>query len=167
MLTIFWLIFFFFSSRRRHTRLQGDWSSDVCSSDLESENDPLETGLARVPDSPAVAVTVPPTPAVSRSSSAYSPTSGNPSSWRGASARPRVGRAPSRTSLPDPYAPWSTSPVTVTAESVTVSSVGRSSTHTSPGSWTASESTPTASAALPVWAARRGDRPPGGDRGPP
>src|SRR5256885_12168450 len=26
---------FFFSSRRRHTRLQGDWSSDVCSSDLE------------------------------------------------------------------------------------------------------------------------------------
>src|SRR6516162_10975143 len=25
--------FFFFSSRRRHTRLQGDWSSDVCSSD--------------------------------------------------------------------------------------------------------------------------------------
>src|SRR2546426_8795024 len=28
------LVFFFFSSRRRHTRLQGDWSSDVCSSDL-------------------------------------------------------------------------------------------------------------------------------------
>src|SRR5256885_10389704 len=27
-------IFFFFSSRRRHTRLQGDWSSDVCSSGL-------------------------------------------------------------------------------------------------------------------------------------
>src|SRR6266446_40440 len=27
-------IVFFFSSRRRHTRLQGDWSSDVCSSDL-------------------------------------------------------------------------------------------------------------------------------------
>src|SRR5256885_5883093 len=26
-------IAFFFSSRRRHTRLQGDWSSDVCSSD--------------------------------------------------------------------------------------------------------------------------------------
>src|SRR2546426_12800270 len=29
--------FFFFSSRRRHTRLQGDWSSDVCSSDLIKE----------------------------------------------------------------------------------------------------------------------------------
>src|SRR6266850_5597917 len=28
------LFLFFFSSRRRHTRLQGDWSSDVCSSDL-------------------------------------------------------------------------------------------------------------------------------------
>src|SRR5256885_9984017 len=27
------VISFFFSSRRRHTRLQGDWSSDVCSSD--------------------------------------------------------------------------------------------------------------------------------------
>src|SRR5205807_7130771 len=27
---------FFFSSRRRHTRLQGDWSSDVCSSDLRA-----------------------------------------------------------------------------------------------------------------------------------
>src|SRR5256885_12898235 len=27
-------VLFFFSSRRRHTRLQGDWSSDVCSSDL-------------------------------------------------------------------------------------------------------------------------------------
>src|SRR5688500_13978826 len=29
-----WFQYFFFSSRRRHTRLQGDWSSDVCSSDL-------------------------------------------------------------------------------------------------------------------------------------
>src|SRR5437879_12916126 len=28
--------FFFFSSRRRHTRYIGDWSSDVCSSDLGS-----------------------------------------------------------------------------------------------------------------------------------
>src|SRR3989454_3013105 len=31
--------FFFFSSRRRHTRLQGDWSSDVCSSDLDRDDD--------------------------------------------------------------------------------------------------------------------------------
>src|SRR5690242_21407057 len=28
------LIFFFFTSRRRHTRSTCDWSSDVCSSDL-------------------------------------------------------------------------------------------------------------------------------------
>src|SRR5207248_3744432 len=28
---------FFFSSRRRHTRSYGDWSSDVCSSDLMHE----------------------------------------------------------------------------------------------------------------------------------
>src|SRR2546430_14548435 len=28
------LVFFFFSSRRRHTRFDCDWSSDVCSSDL-------------------------------------------------------------------------------------------------------------------------------------
>src|SRR5574342_1189088 len=28
------MFFFFFSSRRRHTRSGGDWSSDVCSSDL-------------------------------------------------------------------------------------------------------------------------------------
>src|SRR5699024_11977406 len=27
---------FFFSSRRRHTRSKRDWSSDVCSSDLEN-----------------------------------------------------------------------------------------------------------------------------------
>src|SRR5690606_39713997 len=29
------VVFFFFSSRRRHTRFSRDWSSDVCSSDLE------------------------------------------------------------------------------------------------------------------------------------
>ena len=30
-------VFFFFSSRRRHTRYIGDWSSDVCSSDLSND----------------------------------------------------------------------------------------------------------------------------------
>src|SRR5437879_11120598 len=30
------VLLFFFSSRRRHTRYIGDWSSDVCSSDLET-----------------------------------------------------------------------------------------------------------------------------------
>src|SRR5258707_8048671 len=32
-----WALFFFFSSRRRHTRYWRDWSSDVCSSDLGRE----------------------------------------------------------------------------------------------------------------------------------
>src|SRR5256885_6900484 len=39
---------FFFSSRRRHTRLQGDWSSDVCSSDLGRQ------GLRRARRRPAL-----------------------------------------------------------------------------------------------------------------
>src|SRR5256885_2609551 len=38
---------FFFSSRRRHTRLQGDWSSDVCSSDLRARSP--EKRPARLP----------------------------------------------------------------------------------------------------------------------
>src|SRR6266487_2403213 len=43
--------FFFFSSRRRHTRWTGDWSSDVCSSDLEGRDrqqalQSLERGIA-------------------------------------------------------------------------------------------------------------------------
>src|SRR5882762_2635298 len=31
------MFFFFFSSRRRHTRFKCDWSSDVCSSDLDGQ----------------------------------------------------------------------------------------------------------------------------------
>src|SRR3989475_4642669 len=33
------LFYFFFSSRRRHTRFDCDWSSDVCSSDLAIHDD--------------------------------------------------------------------------------------------------------------------------------
>src|SRR6266498_2822687 len=39
---MFSLCFFFFSSRRRHTRCGRDWSSDVCSSDLDSGEQALE-----------------------------------------------------------------------------------------------------------------------------
>src|SRR6267378_7561417 len=37
-------VFFFFSSRRRHTRSLRDWSSDVCSSDLPAFQDVLDFG---------------------------------------------------------------------------------------------------------------------------
>src|SRR5258707_5214330 len=40
-------MFFFFSSRRRHTRYWRDWSSDVCSSDL---NSPSMMTEARLPN---------------------------------------------------------------------------------------------------------------------
>src|SRR5688572_25400850 len=36
-MTLYLSFFFFFSSRRRHTRFDCDWSSDVCSSDLNAE----------------------------------------------------------------------------------------------------------------------------------
>src|SRR5436305_11635482 len=39
---------FFFSSRRRHTRCGRDWSSDVCSSDLESISVTPEKQAARL-----------------------------------------------------------------------------------------------------------------------
>src|SRR5882762_277978 len=42
--------FFFFSSRRRHTRFKCDWSSDVCSSDLRvhaRHSAPQEPGEAQ------------------------------------------------------------------------------------------------------------------------
>src|SRR2546422_3632504 len=35
LVSVLRVVFFFFSSRRRHTRCSRDWSSDVCSSDLD------------------------------------------------------------------------------------------------------------------------------------
>src|SRR3989475_4933523 len=40
-------LFFFFSSRRRHTRFDCDWSSDVCSSDLAREIEVLALAAGR------------------------------------------------------------------------------------------------------------------------
>src|SRR5688500_19565487 len=45
-------LLFFFSSRRRHTRLQGDWSSDVCSSDLEKALEAYLRGARCIPALP-------------------------------------------------------------------------------------------------------------------
>src|SRR2546430_6306668 len=49
-----WECSFFFSSRRRHTRFDCDWSSDVCSSDLALEElgPRYERGLAGALDHP-------------------------------------------------------------------------------------------------------------------
>src|SRR5262249_59544797 len=44
---------FFFSSRRRHTRLVSDWSSDVCSSDLQQGRS-LTRGAQRLVTCPVV-----------------------------------------------------------------------------------------------------------------
>src|SRR3712207_4602476 len=45
------MYFFFFSSRRRHTRYWRDWSSDVCSSDLPAPGSiPEEPGVYRFSD---------------------------------------------------------------------------------------------------------------------
>src|SRR5206468_7432999 len=43
----FYFFFFFFSSRRRHTRSDRDWSSDVCSSDLNTLPSRSTIGLDR------------------------------------------------------------------------------------------------------------------------
>src|SRR3989475_2477148 len=44
------VLFFFFSSRRRHTRFDCDWSSDVCSSDGEVQRVAVARALAVEPD---------------------------------------------------------------------------------------------------------------------
>src|SRR2546427_5863280 len=46
------IVFFFFSSRRRHTRFDCDWSSDVCSSDL-AVNVIFRREIDRAEDRPA------------------------------------------------------------------------------------------------------------------
>src|SRR3712207_9303484 len=42
------MVLFFFSSRRRHTRYWRDWSSDVCSSDLDRLADNVEDAPERL-----------------------------------------------------------------------------------------------------------------------
>src|SRR5437879_13910530 len=64
------LFYFFFSSRRRHTRYIGDWSSDVCSSDLVTGT-PRRTRRRSVPSPRNVVTTderLPPSAANARSS---------------------------------------------------------------------------------------------------
>src|SRR5205809_4676367 len=49
MLCCFSFFVFFFSSRRRHTRCSRDWSSDVCSSDLDPGAEPRGARRSRAP----------------------------------------------------------------------------------------------------------------------
>src|SRR5205814_4115531 len=56
-LEAFSAVVFFFSSRRRHTRCLSDWSSDVCSSDLQGREEDrwrrvLDLAVLRVLDQP-------------------------------------------------------------------------------------------------------------------
>src|SRR2546426_1003453 len=53
------VFFFFFSSRRRHTRLQGDWSSDVCSSDLTADATVADTSDATFKITGSLTLTAP------------------------------------------------------------------------------------------------------------
>src|SRR2546430_5586244 len=52
-------LFFFFSSRRRHTRFDCDWSSDVCSSDLSWRSGAAQTATwIASPPAPTVGDTI-------------------------------------------------------------------------------------------------------------
>src|SRR5438067_9871989 len=48
--------FFFFSSRRRHTKSKRDWSSDVCSSDLYSSLLPVKSRLCGPREQPRISL---------------------------------------------------------------------------------------------------------------
>src|SRR2546421_191669 len=80
-------VFFFFSSRRRHTRSDRDWSSDVCSSDL-SPGGRRKTASAPRSRSPRGSVS----PSCRRSTIRIS--------WRG--RRPSGSRSPRRCPTPAP-----------------------------------------------------------------
>src|SRR5436190_13075090 len=78
-LTSYLCFFFFFSSRRRHTRSLCDWSSDVCSSDLEGGGAPSCTS-----DGEAVLVALAvASPESTRARSKYTPGSLRRRMWWG------------------------------------------------------------------------------------
>src|SRR5207247_6441410 len=70
-------LLFFFSSRRRHTRSTRDWSSDVCSSDLNDQAS-MRAGLDGEEKFPAPIKLQRPTPSVL---SLVSYRSGSPKPW--------------------------------------------------------------------------------------
>src|SRR5688572_31604357 len=62
--------YFFFSSRRRHTRFDCDWSSDVCSSDLPP---PAGASRCRISETPRPCATAPDEDCRDRTTAAPSP----------------------------------------------------------------------------------------------
>src|SRR5689334_24050299 len=53
------IFYFFFSSRRRHTRWNCDWSSDVCSSDLDVKAEVIHINTDARPKALQIALLVP------------------------------------------------------------------------------------------------------------
>src|SRR5256886_5382910 len=70
--SVYIFLFFFFSSRRRHTRFDCDWSSDVCSSDLALDARNVTSGdsMCTSPSAPVVTLTVESAPMTARSTCA-------------------------------------------------------------------------------------------------
>src|SRR5437879_11446837 len=82
-------LFFFFSSRRRHTRYIGDWSSDVCSSDLG--------GLTFATSEELLAAIEPPSRSIAASSSSEVANVNPPELFATTSVSPpKIGRASCR-----------------------------------------------------------------------
>src|SRR5262245_65120918 len=88
-----YVCFFFFSSRRRHTRCLSDWSSDVCSSDLGGNAESLAGDGVLNTDAPGANSAA----AQAKDSFEYDPanpvpTIGGPLCCRGRSEERRVGK---------------------------------------------------------------------------
>src|SRR5260370_8391606 len=96
-------LFFFFSSRRRHTRFKCDWSSDVCSSDLGCEKR-LDGPLMRFSHPHALpAVHLPPAHHPVTASSKHQLSTGSPGQRRDHPQMPRqaaIACPPARLALP-------------------------------------------------------------------
>src|SRR5690348_18444583 len=84
--------FFFFSSRRRHTRWTGDWSSDVCSSDLRTRRYRVRGGGVIGVSPPGMAVGPSNQVDASAQSATVSPAATRSSSVRARSEERRVGK---------------------------------------------------------------------------
>src|SRR5690606_39527264 len=90
------LCFFFFSSRRRHTRFSRDWSSDVCSSDLGRAHDEpgSHPGCTRTAEAGGRGLD-PAGPRLAKQSAALG--TGQPGKWFLVAERgPKIGRASCR-----------------------------------------------------------------------